>query len=376
MTRLDEIRAVARALNERAAEAAVKLTGGRSWAKISVAEIAAPHRPEGPGDSLHLCIRGARRGQWFWHARGEGGDMLKLVIALGVARDLAGAVAWARDFLGGGAAVVAAAPALRPAVSERDERARKAKASAAAFGLWNSGAPKIAGTLADLYLRGRGLDLRRLGRQPAALRFHPAVREPETGELLPALLALASGGDGRCQTVHRIWLEPDAALGAVKLRRVTSPKKFFSSPVGGIVRIWRGDRVDGETGEIKEGLPWQALYRDRALAAASAIVLTEGIENAIAVAIADPSLRVGAALAINLFRSVILPEGIGRVTLMADDDDDDGPAGGAGPGGALRETLIAGAGALMARYGCEVFIARPPRGAGDANDILRGESAA
>jgi hypothetical protein len=51
--------------------------------------------------------------------------------------------------------------------------------------LWSEATP-IDGTLAEVYLNGRGI---RLAPWPAALRFHPAADHPRLKRKYPALIA-------------------------------------------------------------------------------------------------------------------------------------------------------------------------------------------
>ena len=55
--------------------------------------------------------------------------------------------------------------------------------------LWNEAQPG-PGTLAEVYLNGRGI---RLASWPAALRFHPAADHPKLKQKFPALIAQVIG---------------------------------------------------------------------------------------------------------------------------------------------------------------------------------------
>lgn len=88
----------------------------------------------------------------------------------------------------------------------------------------------ICGTLAEIYLRYRGLD-------PAivdisALRFHPSCYYREDGvpkRTFPALIAAATDEAGRLTGVHRTWLDP-AAPG--EKAPVSSPRRAMGDLLG------------------------------------------------------------------------------------------------------------------------------------------------
>src|SRR5690348_7476235 len=120
---------------------------------------------------------------------------------------------------------------------------------------------EIRGTLAERYLKGRGIDFAQLGRQPRALRFHPGLVHPETGEIAPALVAAITGAAGDVVAIHRTFLErlPDGRV--VKLRGVENAKLCLGTFAGGCIRLWRGKTgrawKDAERGEwllIGEGI--------------------------------------------------------------------------------------------------------------------------
>jgi len=295
------------------------------------------------GSSCWMVLRGRYAGFWRHVAAGKQGNALGFLVYCGECRTMPEAVDWAMKFLGE-EAMKAPAPAPRP----RERIAREPVENAKAFALWLKAEPQIRGTLADVYLRSRGLGLHQFGKQPSALRFHPEVWHSETGRRHPALLALVTGANGRPLTVHRIYLEPDGR----KLQGGKA-KKFYSSPVTGLVRLWRGI----ENGKPRQ--PWQAIFANPALAAAETVLVTEGVENALTAMLAKPEYRIGAALSLGLIGHLRLPPGLGRLIVVADDDDE-----------AARRTLDNQLQELLKQ--CRnIFVARPPKGAGDLNDIWK-----
>ena len=265
-----------------------------------------------PGRSLKIWRRGAKQGEWWDFAAGKGGKPLGLVIEAsnGGAGDAKEGILWAAKFCGVDATETpeekakreenAARGRERREREEADERRRKRRS---AQGLFLHGGP-ISGTMAEDYLRGRGVDLRALGRQPGALRFHPTVRCPDSGRDRPAMLAAASDGEGFL-TVHRTFLfrlndgrvvKADAA-DVPAVWRMVDAKKLFGPMKGGVVSIWRGD-----SGKALRDMP-----------AGEWIVLTEGIEDAVSVAIAAPEMRVGCVVALPFLGRVFLPPQCGGV---------------------------------------------------------------
>lgn len=181
-----------------------------------------------------------------------------------------------------------------------------------------------SGTLADIYLSGRGLP--GLASSPA-LRFHREASHPEGGRL-PALVALVSNPDGHTVAVHRTYLARDGSGKA----RVT-PDRASLGPV------------------------WGAAIRLAAPSADGAMVIGEGIETA---ASAGRMIGLPAWAAIsagNLARGLILPPSVRRVVIAVDPDS---------PGQAAARD----AADRWHRAGLAVQLTHPTE-EGDFNDVLR-----
>lgn len=328
-----------------------------------------PGRPGGRPDksvgSFVVWLDGPRAGKWKDFATGDGGDLLDL-IARSLGCDLKTAFREARSFLG----LQSDAPediarrkaAAERARAERAEAERKARADAArarkrAFALWLSGQERIAGTPVEAYLRDRrGIDLRQLGHQPRALRYHPECyfgqMDPETGEVLkgkgPAMLALATDLAGNPVTCHRTWLAigPDGRWDKAPLPK---PKMVLGPYKGGAIRIWRGLGPRGGRGKsLAEVEPGARVY------------LTEGIEDALSVAMLLPQARVIAAIANTNFANVELPPAVTQVVIVADQDEDPD----------VRAVTDRAAEAHR-RAGRQVALWRNMHGGKDINDALR-----
>jgi len=242
-----------------------------------------------PGRSLFVRLTGpssgpGAAGKFTDGATGEHGDLLDIIRErTGISRfpDL---LAEARAHLG------------RPQPVFPDAVARKAKppsgTPAAASRLFAASVP-VTGTLADTYLRSRGLTQ---GGVMSALRFHPKCWHREEGQTRslprPALIAAVTDGAGLCQGVHRTWLAPDGqGKAALKAQR-----RAMGHLLGNAVRLTPHDDI---------------------------LVIGEGIETMLSLVEVVPGLPVWAALSSGHLGAVLLPEGLQRLYIAIDRD----PAG-------------------------------------------------
>ncbi len=324
-----------------------------------------PGRADRKAGSFVIYLEGDKAGRWNDYATGEHGDLIDL-IALSLGCNASQALREARSFLGlasdSPADVArrkdAAARAMRLAEEarakgrEQAERRRKG-----AVALWLSGQEKIKGSPVEYYLRDRrGIDLAQLGRQPGALRYHPAVRyrhlDRETGEVwdceMPAMLAIVNDGQGRSVACHRTWLAI-GANGRWDKAPVPKAKKVLGEYAGGSIHLWRGVQPSGGRGKpLADAPPGSHVY------------ISEGIEDALSCAFILPAARVIAAISLSNFGGVQLPRNISTVTLIADRDP--GPDAQA----ALQRAIAA-----HQRAGRQVRIWQNHDGGKDLNDALR-----
>lgn len=242
------------------------------------------------------------------------------------------------DHAPGAAPPMAPAPApVAPAERAPDEDAERRRA--AAVTIWLAARPSLIDTVADTYLRRRGIDLRQLGRQSRALRFHPALYHPNSKRTWPAIVAAISGGAGRQVATHRTWLAPDGSGKAP----VDEPKLTLGSFRGGCIRLWRG----------ASGKPWADAPAD------DLVAVGEGIETCLSVAIACPEYRILCAVSLGNMGAIELPPAPRSVVLLADNDVK--PA---------ARRMMASVIARHIEAGREVRVARSPHGS-DFNDALR-----
>ena len=197
-----------------------------------------------------------------------------------------------------------------------------AKRTKFALHLWQASSP-VSGTLAEIYLRSRGLRL-----PPTTLRFHAGLKHP-SGGVWPALVALVTrGSDDTPLAIHRTFLARDGSCQAP-----VDPQKMMLGPCRG--------------GAVRLGTPSDVL------------MVGEGIETCLAAmqATGNPAW---AALSTSGLRALDLPSDVREVIVLADGDE---------PGeAAAREVAL-----RWKREGRSVRIARPPRGC-DFNDMLLGRA--
>ena len=184
-----------------------------------------------PGRSLFVRLTGpasgpGAAGKFTDGATGEHGDLLDIIRErTGISRfpDL---LAEARAHLG------RPQPVLPDA-----QMPNKAKAPggtpAAAARLFAAAVP-VAGTLADTYLRSRGLSQ---GGTMRALRFHPKCWHRDEGQTRsvprPALIAAVTDEAGALQGVHRTWLARDGQGKAA----VETQRRAMGHLLGNAVRL-------------------------------------------------------------------------------------------------------------------------------------------
>ncbi len=323
---------------------------GREWRVGSLAGE--------PGQSLAVHLGGARCGWWKDFAGGEGGDALKLIAAVLFRGELGEAVRWAKGWLGLDDSdpqrmrqfrVEAKASAER-----RDVEAAEAtvRAQASARKRWHQGKP-IVGTIVDRYLFNRGIDLRILqraadGKTPGSLRFHPQVQYGfgDDAVVRPAMLGAALLLDGTLTATHRTWLKPDGSGKADLADGIAKAKKMLGPYEGAHIPLWKGACGDMTLRDVPRGTD---------------VYVSEGIEDGLTVACADPSLRVIAGISVGNIGALQLPAQLGAVVIMAQND----------PPGSDADKAMDRAIARLRSAGHLVKVARTPGGAKDVNELAQ-----
>lgn len=241
------------------------------------------------GKSLYVHLTGPRAGRWADGATAEYGDLLDLVretCGLVDFRDVADEV---RRFLSLPQPDPAAhrrgdARTEPPVVRPADERAQR---------LFRMTQP-LAGTLADSYLRQRGI--LRASLHPT-LRYHPSCyyRDLVTGRThsFPALIAAVTDPAGTITGVHRTWLDPDGGGKA----QVDDPRRALGGLLGNAVRF---------------GFPLRGPV--------SVMAAGEGLESILSLSHVMPAMPMVSALTVNHLAAFELPPGCVRLYVAADAD--------------------------------------------------------
>lgn len=324
-----------------------------------------PGRADKSVGSFCVHMSGAKMGRWNDYATKEHGDVLDL-IALSMHCDVAGALREARAFLGlqtaspedvaraKNAAARLKEQRARAVAAEREKRAARAKAGHA---LWLAARERIAGSPVEFYLRDqRGVDLAKIGRQPRALRYHPACKyyhlDQSTGEVIehdyPAMLGLVVDRAGKVLSCHRTYLAMNAD-GLWDKAAVPSPKKVLGDPTGGWITVWNGIGPRG-------GKPVALAHAPHG----QHVYIAEGIEDALSGVMLLPEKRFLSCYSLHNMASIALPSNVTRVTLIADQDE--GPQAAA----ALERAIKA-----HQKAGRRVQVWHNIWGGKDLNDALR-----
>ncbi|WP_449044999.1 DUF7146 domain-containing protein [Paracoccus versutus] len=282
-----------------------------------------------PGRSMFVRLAGPESGKgaagkWTDMATGEHGDLLDVIReALGLV-DFRDVAEEARRFL--------ALPHPEP----EKTRAPTGNTSGSAPGSPEASrrlfamAEPIPGTLAAIYLSGRGITSLS---GTAALRYHPRCYyrpdEHSPTEIRPALVAAVTDLTGHQTGAHRTWLAPDGSGKAV----VETPRRAMGDLLGHAVRF-------GTAAEV--------------------LAAGEGIETVLSPRQVLPRMPMLAALSAAHLAAILFPPSLRRLYVVRDRD----PAG-----DGARDSLVARATSL----GIEAISLTPLNG--DFNDDLRRHGA-
>jgi hypothetical protein len=242
-----------------------------------------------PGRSMFVRLRDTPKGpagKWQDAATGEHGDLLDVIREnLGNA-DFAGVLDEARNFLR------MPPPAEVPVLKNRHSKPPPARMVGAARRLFAMSRP-ISGTLAETYLRHRGLEVLR---EANSLRFHPhcfyGYDEHGPKEVWPAIIAAVTTWQGKVTGVHRTWLATDGLDKAP----IDTPRKAMGDLLGHAVRF-------GVPGEV--------------------MAAGEGIESVLSVRQVLPNMAMCSALSAAHLAAIAFHPGLRRLYIIRDND----PAG-------------------------------------------------
>ncbi|SMO96339.1 Toprim domain-containing protein [Thalassovita litoralis] len=168
-------------------------------------------QPEGRQTQNALTLADSPDGRLLLNCKKSGCSFTDILTAAGIR---------AGDYTPPDPAVIARREALAKAQAERKERQ--------ALSLWNEAQP-IKGTIAETYLRGRGITCALAD----TLRFHPQAWHL-TAQRFPAMLARVDGAERFA--VHRTYLRHDGNGKA----DIEPDKAMLGATAGGAVRLSEG----------------------------------------------------------------------------------------------------------------------------------------
>ncbi|MGJ8530799.1 MAG: DUF7146 domain-containing protein [Alphaproteobacteria bacterium] len=248
-----------------------------------------------PGRSMFVRLNGptsgkGAAGKWTDAATGEHGDLLDIIRESCRLVDFDDVATEARRFLSLPQPELQTSPKPRPASAPTGspESARRLFAMA----------QPIAGTLAETYLRERGITgLHGTG----SLRFHPRCYyrpdQHSATETWPALIAAVTDLDGSITGAHRTWLDPygftEAALGKAP---IDTPRRAMGHLLGHGVRFGIAQDV---------------------------MAAGEGLETMLSLRMVLPEMPMVAALSAAHLAASLFPASLRRLYIARDDD----PAG-------------------------------------------------
>ena len=249
-----------------------------------------------PGRSMFVRLSGPESGpgaagHWTDAASAEYGDLLDVIRESRGLADFRDAAHEARRFL--------ALPRAEPHRSPKPVRTAVPVGSQEAARRLIAMSRPITGTLAETYLRERGIG--DLG-EASALRFHPRCfyrTEPGSPDSArgawPALVAAVTDRDGRITGLQRTWLDPSGRSKAP----VATPRRAIGQLLGHAVRFGVGGSAPTK---------------------AAVMVAGEGIETVLSLRTALPCLPMAAALSAGHLASFLPPAGLRRLYILRDND--------------------------------------------------------
>lgn len=272
-----------------------------------------PRREDKHAGSFWIKVSGTAVGAWREEATGEKGDVIDLVTYLAGLADRRATREWCMSWLGWSKGidrqrleVARKASVYKQQQDDREakERAEKnARRAAAAF----YGAEKIvAGDRVHQYLASRGIDLGRLRRLPGAIRFSPKMQHTDLDGVItdwPTMVTAMTNSAGQVVAVHRTYLDTATAGKAP----VEPQKKIWPAFKGCVIRLAKGE------GNLT---PEEAARRG----VKAPLILTEGIEDGLAVAISMPDMRIWAAASLANMANIPKLPCISELIVVADND--------------------------------------------------------
>lgn len=239
----------------------------------------------------------------------------------------------------------------RAEIREATARRELADSRKTVFARWLHAHTLTPGDHGWRYLEARGIDLDAFKVRPRAIRYSAAERWTDSDGTVqhigPCLLSAMTLPDGTFGSLHRIWVDPHRPGEKADL---SPPRKMWPSSDGCAIRLWRGasglSEKDAAAARISED-----------------VVVCEGVEDGLSIALMAPELRVLAAGSLPGLLSLTPPRSTRKLIVAADNDWDKPQA----------QALLARACERIERdFKVPVFVARSPEGK-DFNDLLKGD---
>jgi Toprim domain len=252
-----------------------------------------------PGRSMFVRLNGPESGpgaagHWTDAASGEHGDLLDVIRESCGFIDFRDVADEARRFL--------SLPRLDPEPAAKFARVPVPAGSPEAARRLFAMAQPIGGTLAETYLRNRGITaLHHIG----ALRFHPRcyyrADDGSPTESWPAMIAAVTDLDGRIAGTHRTWLDP-SGFDPIRLGKapIDTPRRAMGDLLGNAVWFGAPEPAPAKAGDI--------------------LAAGEGIETVLSLRCVLPAMPMMAALSAGHLAAVLLPLTLRRLYIARDSD--------------------------------------------------------
>ena len=309
-----------------------KTADGEYWACGDI-----HNTPPKKNGSLRVWLRGQSSGNWFDFATGEHGDIFDLIALRRYGGDKKKAfIEEVKYYYGHNAFTKKTKPVPKPPPPPEPEpfvpacdwppEKRELRPKQREYAIRNFRNSLSIYTLPKgftenpvaSYLGARGIDVNsfvhkggRIGKI-STLKCAPWFYDHSANANLPSMLAFFIDATG-IFAMQRTALSR-APEGHWVKTKLTEPKKHIGKIKGGIIPVWNGMFVCAKTNRLMMRRPLAHADPDET------VYLTEGVEDALSIAWANPEYRVCATGGMFFFAHVWLPKQIRSVCVMADND--------------------------------------------------------
>lgn len=278
---------------------------GATWSALP------PHRESDNPTAFAIYVSGPKAGGWKDFVSGETGDVWDLLMLV-KGLDFMEAMSWAEDRYGLRSLSDEKRAGLerevqkRQAVVDAQAQADREKRVRSACHMFSKAEADIEGTLVERYLQSRHIDLKALpNRDRRWLRFLPRATywmDPAR-PVLPAMIAGMVDGQGVMKACHLTFLRGDGRGKA----EVEKAKLMWPEVKGLVIRLNNGKgNLDPEAAAVA--------------GVRAPLLLGEGIEDGLSMAMGDPDLRVWAASSLANLASVPDHDCVSSYVVAQDND--------------------------------------------------------